>query len=347
MSRSVLPDNRDCTRGLLDGRLLHIKGVDVLILRTFNLLVAALAAPQTLWADELVLFTLGSGDVTGSYYASAAALCDSVNRAEVGELRCSPDPTVGSIYNIEALRRGELDFAIVQSDTQRAAYLGTGIFAEVGGMEDMRSVMGLYSESMTVLVGRDTGIETLADLRGRRIDVGLPSSGRRATVDRMLTILEIAPSDFASVAELPQGVALDALCEGTIDATALVVGHPNATVGRVLRDCGVRIVALSADNILRLTSGSSDLHAERIPAFTYPEEPGNIQTIGVTATIVTRAEVDPEVISVFVSDVLGDLTGVAQRAPVLRGLDADTMRSAGLTAPMHPAAEAAFSKRSP
>jgi uncharacterized protein len=321
--------------------------MDVSMLRTSTLLVAALAAPQALRADDLVLFTLGSGDVTGSYYASATALCDSVNRAEVGKLRCSPDPTVGSVYNIEALRRGELDFAIVQSDTQLAAYLGTGVYADVGGMEEMRSVMGLYSESMTVLVGRDTGIETLADLRGRRVDIGLASSGRRATVDRMLTTLEIAPSDFASIAELPQGVALDELCEGTIDATALVVGHPNATVGRVLRDCGARIVALSADDILRLTSGSSDIHAEQIPAFAYPEESRDIQTIGVTATIVTRADVDPDVISVFVSDVIGDLAAVAQHAPVLRGLDADTMRAAGLTAPLHPAAEAAFTNRSP
>ena len=94
-------------------------------------------------AGELQLFTLGSGGVSGSYYAAARALCDEVNRSERGRLRCSPDPTAGSIYNLRALRQGQVDFAFVQSDWQRQAYEGKGGYANVGPMQDLRSVLGL------------------------------------------------------------------------------------------------------------------------------------------------------------------------------------------------------------
>ena len=171
----------------------------------------ALLLPVPALAQESVLFTLGAGDVSGSYYASAFAICDVVNRTEAEHLRCSPDPTAGSIYNLEALRRGQIDFAMVQSDWQRSAYEGTGPYADFGPMTDLRSVMSLYSETLGVLVAPSTDIKGLADLRGKRVDVGVPSSGRRATVDRILASVDYRPVDFAAMAELPAGVAIDSL----------------------------------------------------------------------------------------------------------------------------------------
>lgn len=302
----------------------------------------ALLLPVPALAQESVLFTLGAGDVSGSYYASAFAICDVVNRTEAEHLRCSPDPTAGSIYNLEALRRGQIDFAMVQSDWQRSAYEGTGPYADFGPMTDLRSVMSLYSETLGVLVAPSTDIKGLADLRGKRVDVGVPSSGRRATVDRILATLGYAPVDFAALAELPAGVAIDSLCSGAIDATLLIVGHPNAAVGRALATCGARLVPLTPAEMQAVVADNPAMRKAFIPMTAYPSQTRDVDSVAVTATVVTRADTDAETVAALVLDTVSNLDLLAQRAPVLSRLSPRDMRKVGLSAPLHPGAEAGF-----
>lgn len=112
--------------------------------------VAFLSVSTVAQAQDPRLYTIGSGDVNGSYYAAATALCQETNRAEAA-LRCSPEATPGSIYNMEALRTRQLDFAIVQSDVQTMALTGEGPFVGKPAFSDLRSVMSLYPETLTVL----------------------------------------------------------------------------------------------------------------------------------------------------------------------------------------------------
>lgn len=302
----------------------------------------SLLLPVPALAQETVLFTLGAGDVSGSYYASAFAICDVVNRTAPEHLRCSPDPTAGSIYNLDALRRGQIDFAMVQSDWQRSAYEGTGPYAEAGPMTDLRSVMSLYGETLGVLVSPASGITGLADLRGKRVDVGVPSSGRRATVDRILATLGYAPVDFAAMSELPAGVAIDSLCSGAIDATLLIVGHPNAAVSRALATCGARLVPLTPAEAQAVVADNPAMRRAFVPMTAYAGQTRDVDSVAVTATVVTRAGTDPETVSAFVRATVGNLDLLAQRAPVLAGLSSRKMRQVGLSAPLHPGAEAGF-----
>ncbi len=293
-------------------------------------------------AQDMRLFTLGSGDVTGGYYAAANAICNVINRADRGKLRCSPEPTAGSIYNLGALRDGQIDFAMVQSDWQGQAFTGTGPYAEIGPMTELRSVMSLYPETLTVLARADAGISRVIDLIGKRVDIGHPASGRRATIDRLMSDLDLQQKDFALVAELPAGNALDALCEGTIDATMLIVGHPNAGVARTLADCDTVLIPVAGPKIDAVVAANPDFELAVIPAGTYPGMTTRIPSFAVIATVVTLEDEDPDLVSAFVSRTLEALPVLAQRAPVLAGLDASEMQSRGLTAPLHPAAAAAF-----
>ena len=95
------------------------------MLRAFLLAAALAAAGLPAGAIDLRLFTLGSGEVGGGYFAAANAICELLNRERRGVLRCSPEATPGSIYNLAALRDRQLDFALVQSDWQRYAYEGS------------------------------------------------------------------------------------------------------------------------------------------------------------------------------------------------------------------------------
>ena len=292
-------------------------------------------------AEDLKMITVGAGEVAGSYYASARAICDAINLAQRGRLRCSPDPTAGSTYNLQALRRGQLDFALVQSDWQRQAYEGWGNFAKSGPMKDLRSVLGLYPEAITIVARRDAGITNLADLLGKRIDIGHPASGRRATTQRLLRLLDLSAADFTQL-ELTIGGAIDEICAGRLDATILVVGHPNSSVARALTDCDAVIVPATGPRFDAAIATSTDYSPTVISGSSYPDLDADVPTFAVFATLVTRSQTDASIVHTVVKRLLDRLPEVTRNAPVLAPLGDVKMRVRGLTAPLHPGAKSAL-----
>jgi TRAP transporter TAXI family solute receptor len=161
----------------------------------------------------------------------------------------------------------------------------------------------------------------------------------------MLRIMEsfgLTTDDFATYAELPAGSAIAELCSGRIDATVLIIGHPNAGVARALAACDVVLLPLTGPEIDAFVTGNEDYRRVRIPLPTYPTLASDIETIAVTATVVTLAEADPAAIRVLVTETLSTLGQLQEHAPLLAGLTPEAMRQSGLTAPLHPAAAAAF-----
>lgn len=300
----------------------------------------ALAAP--LAAQSFQLVTVGAGEVTGNYFAAARAICEAVNRDRPDRLRCSPDPTTGSIYNLDALRDGQIDMALVQSDWQRLALEGEGRYAGGHRMDDLRSLMGLYPEAITIVARGDSGVVGMRDLLGKRVDIGHSSTGRRATIERVFNGLGIREADFAELAELPVGSAINELCAGRIDATILITGHPNAGVGRALAECGAVLVSVAGPAIDSLLDQNGDYSRAVVPAGAYPGLERDVPTFAVTATLVTLASTDEAMVEAMVGQVLGRLTTIGRSAPVLAHLDPALMRTSGLTAPLHPGAAAAF-----
>ncbi len=292
-------------------------------------------------AQDLRLYTMGSGDVSGSYYAAASAICDATNRAERGRLRCSPEATPGSIYNLGALRSGQVDFALVQSDVQRMALSSEGPLQGAQPFDDLRAVMSLYPETLTILARADARILSLSGLLGKRIDIGLPASGRRATIMRLFDSVGYDRADFTALLELPAGAGLDELCAGRIDATVLIVGHPNAGVARAIRDCDARLVAVSGPQVRAFLEANPDYVHASIPRAPYGKK-GRTLTFAVMATLVTRAEAPDDMVNALVRHTLENLTLVGLSASVLDSLSPRGMRDTGLAAPLHPGAVAAF-----
>ena len=307
----------------------------------FRLMLALLIGPGlAAQAQDLRLYTVGSGDVSGGYYAAATALCAETNRIEQ-DLRCSPEATPGSIYNLEALRNRQLDFALIQSDVQRMALTAEGPFAESPPFDSLRSVMSFYPETLTVLARPGANILSLGGLVGKRVDIGLPASGRRATTMRLFDALGLDRSDFLALLELSAGTGLEELCAGRIDATVLIVGHPNKSVRRAVQDCDARLVTIAGPEVRAFIEAEGDYVYASIPGTLYGRK-GRTQSLGVIATLVTRSEMPDDIVSALVRNTIANLPSVGVSASVMENLSPQGMRSAGLSAPLHPAAEAAF-----
>ena len=283
---------------------------------------------------------IGTGGVTGVYYPVGGAICRLVNRdrAEHG-IRCGVESTGGSVFNVNAIRAGELEFGVAQSDIQYHAFNGSAMFEGDGAFEDLRALFSLHPEPFTVVARTDAGISTFEDLRGKRVNVGNPGSGQRATMDVVLEAMGWTIDDFAQATELPPGEQALALCDNNVDAIVYTVGHPSGAIQEATTACDTVLVNVDNDAIRALVEERSYYTMATIPGGMYRGTAEDVTTFGVGATFVTSAAVDEETVYQVVRAIFENFDQFKGLHPALDILDPETMVSEGNSATMHAGAE--------
>ncbi len=306
-------------------------------------LAAGLAASAA--AQEQRFFSIGTGGVTGVYYPTGGAICRLVNknRKEHG-LRCSAESTGGSIYNINTIRAGELEFGVAQSDWQYHAYNGTSKFEEQGAFEDLRAVFSVHPEPVTILARGDAGIDNITDLTGKRVNIGNPGSGTRGTWEVIEEALGWERSDLRLAAELKSSETGQALCDDKIDAYFWLVGHPSALTQETLASCDAKLVNATGEAIEALVANRPYYRTATIPAGMYGDNP-DVTTFGVGATFVTSAEVPDEIVYTVVKAVFDNFEEFKALHPAFAHLSEEQMIKDSLSAPLHPGAEKYYKER--
>lgn len=301
--------------------------------------VMAAAAGGSAWAQEGRYATIGTGSVSGVYYTLASAICRQMNRflAKSG-INCSAEASEGSLYNIAQMRANQYNFAVVQSDWQYHAMKGTSKFREAGPYGELRAVFSAHAEPFTILVRTGSGINTFADLKGKKVNLGPLDSGQRATSEFLLKTMGWKLDDFAEVGILNAADQSKALCDGTYDAIIYTVGHPNRSVGEVSRSCDVAFVGVPPDVIAKMVDQGPYFSAVTIPIGTYREIQDPVDTFGVRATLVTKASVPDDMVYEMVKDTFENLSDVKRMHQALGSLKPEEMVTDSLTAPIHPGA---------
>jgi uncharacterized protein len=286
---------------------------------------------------EETFASIGTGQANGVYYPVGKAICQIVNRdIRTNGVRCSAETTPGSVYNIDAIQSGELEFGIAQSDVQFAAYSGEGEW-EGRPFRGLRSVASLYPELVTVIARANAHINSLEDLAGRRVNVGSKGTGTRATWDAIEEELGWTDGRQVRPVELRADATTSALCSGAIDANLLIVGHPSPLVKAQQTACPITFVALAGPAIDKLIHDHPYYRRGIIPGEIYGIA-SDVPTFGGLATLVTSASVDARAVSVIAKAVLGNVVELRTLHPALARLTAGEMINGGLTAPLHPAA---------
>ncbi|MCC5857346.1 MAG: TAXI family TRAP transporter solute-binding subunit [Ectothiorhodospiraceae bacterium] len=307
-----------------------------------GLLIAAGTFASTAQAQQRFT-TIGTGGVTGVYYPTGGAICSLVNRgrSEHG-IRCSAESTAGSIYNLNALAEGDLEFGVVQSDWQYHAYNGSDQFADQGPNEDLRAVFSLHPEPFTVVVRPDAEIASFDEIKGKRVNVGNPGSGQRGTVERLMDVYGWTMRDFSLASELPSREQSAALCDNRIDVVLFTVGHPSGSIQEPIATCDARLVPVTGERVDRLVEETPYYFHATIPGGMYPNHDADVETFGVGATFVTRADVPEEVVYQVTRAVFENLDTFKGLHPAFGVLEADVMISEGLSAPLHEGAKRYF-----
>lgn len=295
--------------------------------------VLAMAAPAAM-AEEFI--TIGTGGVTGVYYPTGGAICRLVNQGRRDHgVRCSVESTGGSVYNINTIREGELEFGVAQSDWQFHAYNGTSRFEDAGAFEELRAVFSVHPEPFTVVARADAGISTIEDLVGKRVNIGNPGSGQRGTMEVVMEAMGWTMDTFELASELKAAEQSAALCDNQIDAMIYTVGHPSGSIQEATTACDSVLVEVSGDVIDALINDNSYYRAATIPGGMYRGNDEDIATFGVGATFVSSSNVSEDVVYTLVSAVFDNIDDFRGLHPAFANLSPEEMSSAGLSAPIH------------
>jgi TRAP transporter TAXI family solute receptor len=281
--------------------------------------------------------SIGTGGVTGIYYPTGGAISRMINKKsdEYG-IKATVESTSGSVFNVNAVIRGDLDFGVAQSDRQYQAYNGLAEWSEAGAQTDLRSVFAIHPESITLVASQDSKIREVGDLKGKRVNLGNPGSGQLQNSRDVLAAVGITEDDIS-----PEHVkAVEApglLQDERLDAFFYTVGHPNgnikeATSGRVK----VRIVSVKGPDIDRMLGQYPYYAKSTIPCEFYPYAVNteDIETIGVKATFVTSKNVDEDVVYAVTREVFENLDEFKSLHPAYQVLTEANMLE-GLSAPVH------------
>ena len=288
--------------------------------------------------------TIGTGSRNGIYYPVGRAISDQVNQSRKHHgLRCSVESTHGSVYNLNTLRHGEFALCISQSDQILDAYNGESSFNEQEPFKELRALCSLYIEPLTVIKRKgETNIRS-SNLKHKRIFIGRPDSGHRATVLALTKHLGwnsnniIEPKTKLKLTTPP--LALQALCKHEIDAVVLVIGHPYQPLVAASATCDLEIMEVSGPKIDQLIKNHPAYYNTIIPGSLYANNPEPVKSMGVFATLVSASTVDEEIIYQVVKALFEQLNQFKNAHPRLNNLTRKGMANQGLIVPIHDGAK--------
>jgi TRAP transporter TAXI family solute receptor len=303
------------------------------VMLTCVVLAGTLALPLPAAAQQKFV-TIGTGGVTGVYYAVGGAVCRLFNadRAKHG-MRCSVESTGGSVYNVNTIKAGELDFGMAQSDVQYQDYNGTGPFKTPD--KELRSVFSVHPEPFTVVARKEANIKQFADFKGKRFNIGNPGSGTRSAMEELLVTVNMKPGDFSLASELKADEHGAALCDNKIDGFFYGVGHPSANIQDPTTTCGAKLVPLTGSAVEELVKKRPYYAVVSIPGGLYANNPEPTKTYGVLATLVTSTRISPDVVYTLVKAVFENFDDFKKLHPAFANLDPKNMIKDGLSAPLH------------
>lgn len=305
---------------------------------------AALASSPAVAQQNFI--TIGTGGQTGVYYVVGQSLCRLVNRnTNTHSIRCNAPSSGGSVANVNAIRGGEMDMGVVQSDIQYKAYEGVENFADAGAFTDMRAMFALHGEPLTIVARRDAGISHLQDLKGKRFNIGNPGSGQRDTMDVVMSSLGWTLEDFALASQLSASEQAAALGDNNIDAMVYVAGHPNGSIQEATTTVDSVIVAVDGEEIDGIIAENPYYAKATIPGGMYRGNDAPVNTFGVRATMVTSAKVPEETVYQTVKAVFDNFDRFKRLHPAFAELTEQEMIKEGLSIPLHDGAVRYYKER--
>jgi len=298
----------------------------------------ALAQPQ-------IFITIGSGSTTGLYYPTAVGMATIINEADIG-IRANARSTGASVFNARAIGQGQLQMALMQNNIAQYAYRGEGVQAFEGQpVKNLRAVAALYPEVVHVLARADAGIDSIADLSGKRVYVGDVGSGTEQDVMNILAAYDIDFSDLQSAVRGSAGDAVSLLRDNRIDAMFYTVGVGSAAITEAAQTAPIKVVPIGEEQLQMLEQEYAFYTPFTIPSGTYPGMQQDVQTVTLKAMLAADAALPEEAVYNFAKTLFQDKLDAFYndiQNPNLKKYFTLETALEGVPIPLHPGAERFF-----
>jgi len=312
-------------------------------LRT-GLVVAVVVGLMTgLWHTtaqaKTTFVTIGTGGITGVYYPTGEAIAKMVNKKRKEyRIRATIESTPGSVFNVNAVLSGDLEFGVVQSDRQYQAVHGLVEWKAKGPQGDLRAVFSIHPESVTLVAAVDANIKNIRDLKGKRVNIGNIGSGQRQNAIDALNAVGLDYSKDLVAEGVKAAKALMLLQDGRIDAFFYTVGHPSGAI-KEATDGKRKVRFVTIDNVDQLLADFPFYAKSLVPIRVYPGavNTGDVVSFGVKATLVTSAGMSDRIVYILTKDIFENFDAFKKLHPAYQVLTKEGMLE-GLSAPIHPGA---------
>jgi hypothetical protein len=295
------------------------------------------AAPAAAQAPASLAIT--TGGVTGIYYQIGAAICRLLrDHPPAMAIDCQTEGSAGSVDNVVAVAAGLRPLGLAQADTLYDAATGTGGFAGRSPDDRVRALFSPVVETFLILTTARNWVPQIADLRGRRINIGAPASGTEVTFRKLMAARGWTPADFAALTGVRASQQAQALCAGRVDAVAFVAGNPVPVIQDAAFTCDARFVPLDQAFAREMIARHPYYVAATIPGGLYRNNPEPTPTIGVRAVVIASVATSDELAYTVTRTVFEHLPELRTLHLAFAQVTAAEMLDQCVFVPVHPGA---------
>ncbi|BDP41394.1 TRAP ABC transporter [Deinococcus aetherius] len=290
------------------------------------------------FAQGTTFLTIGSGSTTGVYFPVATGMAKLINDSGSG-VRANARSTGGSVFNVNALGTGELDAAIAQNDIVYYAYRGTGIQAFQGKANNkLRTMAVLYPEVLHVIARKDAGINSIADLKGKRVVIGDLGSGTEQTARQVLEAYGLSFDDLGQALRVSPAQGITLMQDKRADALFYTVGVGASAISQIAQTVDVKVVPVSGNQAAALIKKYPFYVRYNIPAKSYKGVGATVPSVAVQATLVTTTGASEDAVYKAMKAAFGNEAELKALHPSLATNFSYEKAVKGLPAPLHPGA---------
>ena len=265
--------------------------------------------------------SFGTGGTGGIYYPLGGAIASRLSLADSNH-QFTAEVTGGSVENVNRVANGEMDLGLSMMTTIHRAYNGGPDFPEP--LSRLRLVAPVYPNRVHIVAARNSPVQSVSELRGRRVAVGSPGSGTEQVAREVLAAYDLTYDDI-DVRYLSFRESSDALRDRAVDAAFFAAGYPVSAVLEVMTSRAARLLPIDREHQRILTERFSYYRDGVIPSGAYPGVEDDVPTITVMNWIVGRDDLDPSVVRLMLDILRNNRADLEQVHEISRQIDLDVL----------------------
>lgn len=276
-----------------------------------------------------------TGGQSGVYYPMGVALSQIYGKA-MPDAKVTVQSTKASAENLNLLQAGRGEIAFTLADALSDAWNGNKESGFATPLKKLRAVAGIYANYIQIVASGDSGIKTMADLKGKRISVGAPKSGTELNARAILKAAGLTYADFAKVEYLPFGESVELMKNRQLDVTLQSAGLGVSSIRDLATAVKIVVVAVPADIVAKV--GDAAYQPATIPANTYEGQSADVPTVAIRNFLVSHSGVPDDEVYKMTKSMFENLPSLVAAHNAAKGIQlASAMQGTSVT--FHPGAD--------